>query len=297
MLLALILPSTALGVDKPKLPVITHYELKMQIHPAEARVESACRLTIKNITEKPLRVIVLLLNPGFTVLEDTLYLDGLSHGFRQKEKGLKSYASVRVNTVKIILPERLAPGGTTTVQMNYYGPIENHARMLHHLRDTVNESYTLFREELFAYPLLTSLVFEDVWSDQTPFTFDIEIRVPKAYVVACCGTKTQATSDTDTVSYRFLSETPTSRMAIAIAKFDVLVDEANRLSVYALPDRGKHPQAMLDLMKNTISLYTKWFGPPRHDHGYTAIDIPKDWGTQVGDAYFLQPLPSLYRVY
>lgn len=297
LLLALILPTTALGVDKPKLPVITHYEMKMRVDLAEARVESACRLTIKNIAAKPLQVIVLLLNPGFTVLEDTFYLNGQSHGFRQKEKGLEGYASVRVSTVRVVLPEPLAPGDTTTVQMNYYGPIKNYARMLHHLRDTVNETYTLFREELFAYPLLTSLSFEDAWSDQSPFTFDVEISVPKEYVVACCGVKTQATSNKDTVSYRFRSETPTSRMAIAIAKFDVLLDEANRLSVYALPSRGEHPQAMLDLMRATISFYTEFFGPPRHDHGYIAIDIPKDWGTQVGKAYFLQPLPNMDQAF
>lgn len=108
-LLILILPTTALGVDKPTLPVITHYEMKMRVALAEARVESACRLTIKNIADKPLKVIVLLLNPGFTVLQDTLYLDGQSHSFRQKEKGMEGYGSVKVNTVKIFLPEHLPP--------------------------------------------------------------------------------------------------------------------------------------------------------------------------------------------
>ena len=72
LLLSLILPTAALGADKPKLPIITHYEMRMQLAIDKSRVESACRLTIKNTTDKPLQVVQLLLNRGYTVLDDTV---------------------------------------------------------------------------------------------------------------------------------------------------------------------------------------------------------------------------------
>jgi hypothetical protein len=247
-------------------------------------------LTITNTTQKPHKRIELLLNRGFAVMEDKFFVNNEANEYREKMIGLDGYATVQVNRISFRLPQALEPGESTTIQMNYYGPLLGYANVLTYLRDSVNDSYTLLREDTFAYPMLTSFAYEDAWGEKRPFTFDVEITVPTGHVVAGSGERIKAVHNEESAVYRFRSESPTTRMAFAMAQFNVSSNEENGLTVYALPEHKEHNKQALEVMDSAIEFYTELFGAPSRKHGFTAIDIPKGWGSQVGEAYFLQPL-------
>lgn len=283
------LSSVAFGASIP-LPTITHYEMKMRIMPDEERISCACRLIITNTTQKPHTRIDLLLNRGFAVTEDRFFVDNETNEYREKAMGMDWYGGIQVNRITFRLPQPLEPGESTTIQMNYYGPLLDYTSALTYLRDSVNESYTLLREETFAYPMLTSFAIEDAWGEKPPFTFDVEITVPTGHVVAGSGERIKGVHNEESATFRFRSESPTTRMAFAMARFNVTSNEENGFTVYALPEHKEFVQKTLDIMSSAVEFYTELFGAPSRKHGLTAIDIPKGWGSQVGDAYFLQPL-------
>ncbi len=283
------LSSVAAGAGIP-LPTITHYEMKMRIMPDEERISCACRLTITNTTQKPHKRIDLLLNQGFAVTEDKFFVENEINEYREKPMGLDGYGAIQVNRIRFRLPQPLQPGESTTIQMNYYGPLSDYTIALTYLRDSVNESYTLLREETFAYPMLTSFAYEDAWGEKPPFTFDVEVSVPTGYVVAGSGERIKAEHNEELAAYRFRSESPTARMAFAMAQFNVSSNAEHGLTVYALPEHEEFTKQTLDVMGSAVEFYTELFGAPSRKHGFAAIDIPMGWGSQVGDAYFLQPL-------
>lgn len=278
---------TKVGVSM-ELPSVTHYSLRLHLFPSEQRFEAEARMTITNNTKQPISEIPFLL---YRLLEAQAVTDesGSAIRFSQTIQKFKEFPTWQANLIRIELPKPLLASTSITVVMKYGGSVYGYPEVMPYVQDRIDEQYSLIRPDALAYPMLSLPPFPILLASyQSKFTFDIHATVPSGYVVAYGGGLIDSTSNDDSVTFKFESKGPVSRMDIAAAKFKLLSDDKENLSVYYLREDEQGAANVLQEMKSVIEIYSSLFGQIRSYKGYTAIEIPEGWGSQADDYSFLQ---------
>ncbi len=278
---------TKVGVSL-ELPSVTHYSLRLHLFPSEQRFEAEARMTIANNTKQPISEIPFLL---YRLLDAQAVADesGSAIRFSQTIQKFKEVPTWQANLIRIELPKPLLASKSITVVMKYGGSVYGYPEVLPYVQDRIDEQYSLIRPDALAYPMLSLPSFPILLASyQSKFTFDIHATVPSGYVVVCGGRLIDSTSNDDSVTFKFESKGPVSRMFIAAAKFKVLSDNKEYLSVYYLPEDEQGAAYVLQEMKRVIKLYSSLFGQVRSYKGYTTIEIPEGWGSQADEYSILQ---------
>lgn len=276
-------PASALA----ELPDVRHYHLETELYPERSRVETRARLTVVNTTAAPIREIPFLLYRLYTV---RAVADGAGHALRftQQVERMQDNERFQVLLVRVQLRSALRPGDSTIVALEYAGPFVGATEVWPYLHDRVSEPYSLLRPDAVAYPILSDTERLRVQPGLT-FTYHLTVGVPDGYSVASGGRAVAPIpAGEQRVHYTFRSLTPTWRMDVAAARFDVLRDPAGATSVYHLKPDSTGARAVLAGIERARALCTRWFGPPRNGGAFVAIEIPDGWGSQAGDGYFLQ---------
>ncbi len=271
------------------LPKVTHYGLNVKFLLKEHRVHVDAALTIRNVTQSSHQEIPLLLYRLLSVQHITDAL-GSPLPFDQKIVQLSDEPSLQASAVVVKLSKSLLPNDTLTVIVSYEGYIFGYPEVMAYVKDRIDETYSLFRPDAFAYPMLAQASYTSYLAAyDTKFTYEITATVPKGYTAVCGGELSNSSSvGPDSISFVFHSKVPTRRIDLAVAKFIVLRDSPNKLLVYHLSDDSLGARHVLTASRKVINFYSGMFGRPERYQGYTVIEIPDGWGSQAGDFYFLQ---------
>ncbi len=282
----ILLPSTNVFAADPL--KVTRYELHIRLYPSEERLEVEADIAVSNQSGTAQREIPFLLYRLLTV-DAAVDEKGAALAFRQSVVSMSDEKNWQVNSVMLTLREPLARGGTTRIVLKYSGAIFGYREVMGYVRDHIGEDYTLLRPDALAYPMLAAPSSQSLSAAyDTLFTYDLEIQVPRGYVVACGGLPGGVSVGDGTETFRFASRMPTWRMDIAAAKFKVLKNDAGNLVVYALPEDEAGAGNLLKEMQRVMEFYTRRFGPSKKATAYTVIEIPDGWGSQASDFYILQ---------
>lgn len=267
---------------------ITHYALDLHLFPDEERMEAVAILKVENNSPRAVSSLPFLLY-RLMIVKSVIDAEGRPMVFEQTLARLAEEPNFHVNQLVVKLAKPLAPGAALEVALTYSGTIYGYEEVMKYVKDRISESYSLIRPDALAYPMLATPAWASLTNAyRTSFTYDLTVRAPAGYVVACGGNLISVADEKGTAVHTFRSKIPTWRMDIAIAKFRKSQDESARLAVYALAGDESGAATVLKGMKRVIDVYSKLFGPPASYQGYTAIEIPDGWGSQAADYYFLQ---------
>ncbi|HEX9653982.1 MAG TPA: hypothetical protein VGA99_09745 [bacterium] len=274
--------------EKESLPAVTHYSLTIRLALKEHRVRVAATLSVKNVTSEPHTKLPFVL---YRLLTASQAID--QHGqplpFEQNVVEFLDEPSLQVRQVVVHLPTPLQPNDSTRITLTYDGAIFGYPEVMAYVKDRIDETYSLLRPDAFAFPVLAHLTFNSVFAaSDVKFTYETVATVPDSYVVACGGELFDSHITADSSTFRFHSKVPTWRIDLAVAKFAMLSNRADKLVVYHLPEDSAGARRVLDASAAVIKFYSGTFGRPKNFQGYTIIEIPDGWGSQASDCYFLQ---------
>lgn len=270
------------------LPRVSNYSLVLHFFLKEQRIEAQAQITVFNNTEKEQSQIPFLLYRLLEVHRVTDE-DGNPIRFSQTIQKFKDVDTWQVNSITVHLPQPLLPSKSITIAMNYKGSIFGYSEVMQYVRDRIDEHYSLIRPDALSYPLLSSPSLRHLFkSYESRFAYVIHATVPQEYVVACGGKLISSTTKNDSTQYVYESKRPSSRIDIAVAKFKLLTDDTQHLSVSFLPQDEQGAPNVLAQMQRAVELYSRLFGVPSSYQGYAVIQIPEGWGSQEGDGYILQ---------
>jgi hypothetical protein len=270
-----------------KLPGVTHYHLRLNIMPADQRLDATAEMVIVNSSSQAVSELPFLLYRLLDV-RDVLSENGKPLAFSQSVVKFEDEPTLQANAIKVTLPASLLPGASTRLTVRYAGAVLGYAEVMAYVRDRIDEQYSLLRQDSYAYPVLARPSFSSAFAaGEHTFTYQIETTVPKGYVTACGGDSLQQHESGSSVFFDCFSRQANSRMDIAVAPFKVFDDSRASLRVYALPEDESAAANILAEMKRVISFYQTSFGEIGIS-GYAAIEIPDGWGSQAATGYFLQ---------
>lgn len=287
-LLALTLLSQMSPAAPLDLPAVTYYNLDIHFRLKEQRLAATATMTVTNASTMSRSSLPFLLYRLLTV-ERVKGPTGTHFPFRQNVVQLTDEPSLQANAVVVELPSALRPGDSVTIHMQYGGFMFGYPEVMAYVRDQVDENYSLFRPDAFAYPILTEPTFAGALAAaDTKFTYDVRATLPHGYIAACGGRLDSTTSTAESATFLFRSKIPTWRIDVAVAKFSILRRPDDQLAVYHLPADGAGALRVLNATADAVKFYGNCFGRPPGFKGFTIIEIPEGWGSQASDYYFLQ---------
>ncbi len=270
------------------LPVMSHLDLRMRVEPARGTFSCEALLTIRNTTDAPVTELPFVLYRLVTVsgIRDET---GAPLPFSQGVAAFDDEPTLQANVILARLPAPLPPGDSVALEMAYGGHLLGYTEVMAYVHDRIDEEYSLFRPDAFAFPALALPSFSSVYgSIDDLFTYRLSVTVPAGYTVATGGLPTGRTAADSAVTFGFTSRIPGWRFDIAVAQFTIIDDRSEGLTVYGLPADEAGAKSVLLGSQRAIDYYSSRFGKPESFQGYTIIEIPEGWGSQAGDYYFLQ---------
>lgn len=283
----LLMAASTLGQNKI-MPSVLNYNFDIHLLVDDQKMDASAQMTIENKTAGVIDTLPILLYRLLTVKSVTNE-DGEPLQFSQDIVTMAEQDNWQVNQVRIVLQKSLQPGEWTSVTLAYSGYICGYPEVMAYTKEHIDTGYTLIRQDIFAYPTISTANYKALATTfDDAYDYHLRVTVPHEYVAACGGRLDSTTIGKDSLIYYFSSKAPDTRVDIAAAKFAILTDTTENLAAYYLPGDSIGARAVLNAMKQSVELYTDWFGSPKGYSGYTVIEIPNGWGSQAGKFYILQ---------
>jgi len=285
--LGLLLVLTSGVVDAQVVLAPTHYDLSVEVDFDAEILRGAARIVVRNPSTESVRQASLLL---YRLLRVKAVRDdhGKDLAFSQGVVAFEDFGKLQVNQILVSLPEPLAPGAQTTIEVRYEGYLVGYSETgMLYVKDKIDSEFTILRADSYAYPspgYPSSVVNRS--APLRDFTYSARITVPKDLTVANGGRLDGAEAAGDRVTFRFSSLKPSWRMDFAIAKYTKL--SSGPISVYYLPGDALGAAAVAQAAERSLDLYSGWFGPLRETTGLTFIEIPNGWGSQADVTTIIQ---------
>ncbi len=261
--------------------VQTRIDLQVDIDYAAPRLAGTATLTVLNPSDTPAHEVPLLLNRLMRV--------GPARGSGGAALAIASDVVVfeddpfrQVRTARIHLPHPLARGQTTSVTVDFSGPLVGYteAGMLY-VRDRIDPAFTILRTDAFAFPTLgVASQRANRAAPRRDFAFEAHVTAPDDLTVATGGQLVgraparapgRATSTFRGAGVPFLN--------IAIAPYTR--SDSPGLAIYALPDDASGAAQVHAAAAGAFRLLERWYGARPTDTAVTIIEIPAGFGSQA----------------
>jgi hypothetical protein len=188
-----------------------------------------------------------------------------------------------LNFIEVPQPSPLAAGAKGTIALRYEGYLggDQGAGMLY-VPDKVDKDFTIIRMDGLAYPIVgvPSDAVNRAAGLQT-YDYRINVSVPDSYQAANGGRSLGKVSRNGQTTFSFRNIKPAWRMDVAIARYRVLEDPSNRLTVFHFPQDAAGGASVVKAMKDSMALYPGWFGALTGGQRLTIIEIPEGYGSQA----------------
>ena len=263
-----------------------NYKLAIRIDYKQSKIYGRCWLTMLNSSKQSVGHIPIILYPRLKVISVNNE-DGTKLAFSQEVLSFEEKEKKKVNYIDIVAKKPIPAGEKTTVQIEYEGQIGGYVDAGYpYIKDHISEEFTIIRLESFAYPVIgypsEKALYESIMKYfKKGFDYSIEVTVPEDLVVANGGKLVGKTSENGMVTYMYKNIKPAWRMDVFVAKYGILEDKKNGLKVhYFINDEGA-AKNVLDAMKRSHTLFTKWFGELKNRGNLTVIESSNSYGSQV----------------
>jgi aminopeptidase N len=258
----------------------THYDLNLRVDYSEEVLHGAARIVLANLSERPVPEASLLLYRLLRVRR-VRGERGANLAFRQAVVAFDDFPKLQVNQILVTFPEPLAPRTSTTIEIEYEGPLLGYAETgMLYVKDRIDPEFTIVREDSYAYPEPGFPSLEvDRSAPSSSFTYSARITVPAGLVVANGGRLDGKDAAGDNVTFRFSSLKPSSRMDFAIAKYGEL--SATPVRIFYLPGDAAGAAEVAEAAAKALETFSRWFGPPPELTSLSFIEIPDGWGSQA----------------
>ena len=265
----------------------TRYDLEMKVDIPNKELIATARITLINAAGSPIRNGSFLL---YRLMRVTDVRDGAGKrlGFTQPVVEFADHATLQVRQVNVTLASPLTPGQTAVIQIDYRGALLGYAETgMSYVRDRIDSTYTLLRMDAFAYPV-PGVPSHGVnrRAGLPNYDYRARISVPRGFTVANGGQLIRTTSDSSWTTYEYRNFKPAWRMDFAVARFGV--KQAGSVRVFHLPEDSAGGGRLFDLMRRTLDVYARWFGPLATTSQFSLIEIPDGWGSQADVTSILQ---------
>jgi hypothetical protein len=219
-----------------ELPLPSGYVLDLSISHEDGTLAGVAQVTIENPTSEPLFQVPFLLHRLMTVQRASTG-DGKALSVKQDVVRVEGLSKLQVNSVEVLLDKPLPPGKSVVVKLNYDGYLTPYQEVFGYVRESVNPTYTLLRNDTYCFPVVAAPEQGRLFGRMdAKFDYQATVRVPKGYTVAAGG-KIELLSQTETESvYLARSEAKSGRIDIGISKFELLVKPEFGFRVFYLPE-------------------------------------------------------------
>jgi hypothetical protein len=262
------------------------YDMDIEICFDENRLVANCLLTVRNDSGQAAEYLPLRLNKGLQVIE-AADPAGNALSFEQEVTSITGVPPWQVNAVRIALKEAANPGELARVRISYSGAISDYQEIMGYVRDRIDESFTILREDAFAYPSVGGLSMESLRGVMFyAYDYRVSIRVPRHLVVANGGNLVEKTTGNGFTTYTYENIKPAWRMDFAIGEYEILDSKGFR--VFYFPSDGDSAKGVMESAQSALRLYTGWFGPLKGAENFSIIQIPEGFGSQADVTSILQ---------
>jgi hypothetical protein len=283
--LLLVLANNSMGAQAVLSPI--RYDVGFQVDYDAEVLRGTARIVVQNPSPEPVREASLLL---YRLLRVTTVRDdqGKELAFSQAVVAFEDFGKLQVNQILVTLPQPLAPGAQTAVDIRYEGYLLGYAETgMRYIQDRLDPVFTILRDDSYAYPrpgFPSSAVNRS--APEAAFSYSARITVPKGFTVANGGHLDGTDTLGEAVTFRYSSLKPSWRMDFAIAKYTELA--SGPIRVYHLSGDELGAVGVARAAAQSLGIYTRWFGPLRESTGLTFIEIPDGWGSQADVTTIIQ---------
>jgi hypothetical protein len=279
-------------VETQILPDTLSYALKIEVDYDQEKIFSECALTIQNPEEQPVDTVPLILYRlmDVTSVKDA---DGKDLAFSQDIVKFSDWEQLQVNYIRVNLSPPLAQGEKKILVIRYAGHLLGYSEVMRYVKDRIDREYTVLREDCLTYPEIGIPSWKSNRGKVLQrFDFTALITVPASLMVANGGELTAKTESDGTATYTYRSLEPSWRMDFAVADYEILKDEPEKIRIFTFPKHKEGAQKLLESLLKAKELYTGWFGPLKVFSGLTVIEVPKGYGSQMDVTTILQEEPA-----
>ena len=267
---------------------VRHLALDLAIDFPGQRLSGTATCELENRTAQPASDVSLLLN---RLMEASQVRDasGKFVRFTQDVVRFRDMPMRQVTQVRVHLPRPVAPGARTTLRLSYAGNLVGNTDIgWNYVRDHIDTSFTILREEPCAFPVVAGLSDSANRAVASPdFTYDVSIRVPAPYVVAVGGTPSQQSHPDGTTSWRYVCRTPVPFLNVCIARYAMAREGDVR--VFYFPADSAGARKLMAGAQAAMRTFGEWFGPLHRRPDLCISEIPDGWGSQAdADAGIIQ---------
>lgn len=281
----------------------THYEMVYRPDMETGALTASGKVTYKNTGQEPVTLLPFTL---YRLLDVTKVANQAGEDLPYQESVISTARMFKkqVNYVQVKLRQPLAPGDSTVIAVEFEGYLLGYVETgMLYVKDRIDPDFSILRLDGEAYPAVTCPDVAEVMGDiiRQRFTYTVSVVVPKNLVVANGGRLVSVEQKDGMATYTYTSISPSWRMDFAIAPYAQLSDENNR--IFCFQEDRSGGEAMLSVMRETMSLYRSWFGPLQTETALTVIEIPEMWGSQTDVTTIIQTAPAfknpkfLYELY
>ncbi|WP_083861660.1 M1 family metallopeptidase [Clostridium tunisiense] len=271
-----------------ELCTITNYDLHFEVEPEKGFFNSQGTITILNDTKEAFKKLSIMLYHDLNV-KNIRNTENESLAFLQEKVSLEDEENYLVNYITISLSEALQPNEQINISIEYEGSLNGYSKVMAYVKDKIHKEFSILRPDCHAYPIIAEPSFISILkSYENKFTYNILVKVPKVYKVACGGVLRNVTETNDYSIFNYASVSSTWRFDITAADYSIVEDKDSNLKIFVFPEHKANAENIVIMeIRRTFELFEDLFGDFQEGKHFTVIEVKESYGSQAGDNYIL----------
>ena len=204
--------------------------------------------------------------------------------FTQQLGRLDGWELYQANVVTIDLDRPLPAGGTTTIEIDYAGPMVGiqESGMLY-VQDSLDPEFTIIRGESAIYPHLAEPTMDSLLyrfgKGGDAFDQFVSITVPDDVLVASGLLLNGKRTKDGMTTWDYRSLQPNFQMMLSVAAYEVI--EMAAVRIYFFSEDREGAQRVAEGIDGAMTLFERWFGALAEDSSFAVVEIPEWFGSQA----------------
>jgi hypothetical protein len=264
-------------------------KLDIKIDYMKEKLSGECRLTIVNESREPMGKVPLILYRlmKITTVKDE---DGVPLRFDQRILTLEDWDSFQANIIDVNLKVPLPASEKKTIDILYEGYLAGLTETgMGYVKDHIDKDFTIVRPDCLAYPKIGYPSWSAIRAlGMQAFDYEVSVTVPDSLVVANGGRAMGVVSKDGLTTYSYRNILPAWRIDLAVAKYAVLEDRENGFKIFHFPQDLAGAKRVLQALRQSMALFSGWFGPAQGAAAFAVIEIPEGFGSQTDVTSILQ---------
>ncbi len=260
--------------------LLTRMALELRIDYARRALDGATTLVFRNVSDRPVASVPLLLNRLMSV---TRAADGTgrSLSFEQAIVVFRDDSSRQVNALTVTPHHPIGPRDSLVVTLQYGGILVGYTETGSlYIQDHVTRDFTIVRADAYAFPILgVPSRASNRRMPREPFPFTADVTVPNDLIVAMGGELRDRIQRDSLTTWRYRSTQPVPFLNITVAPYQQREGTATRIFYFPADSAGA--RMLEDAVAAALDRLTRWYGPLPYRPQLVIMEIPEGFGSQA----------------